>query len=187
MDHFQLQDEVQALQKLSEFPYHGKIKILIMACITGEHYEHQLRLVGLELCDLPDDVCNLLEECAELQKVTQLHDLHLEYLKEFYYGKLKEHLENGITIAKMQSEIKEQEQQLQKEIAECNLLEKFITSVNKRLISESEMQRNKIMIEGKIQNLQERQGGFNVPDDLNIDELVKKVERLEKLKQTKEK
>lgn len=45
------------------------------------------------------------------------------------------------------------------------------------------MQRNKIMIEGKIQNLQERQCGFNVPDDLNIDELVKKVERLEKLKQ----
>lgn len=96
----------------------------LIACITGEHYEHQLRLVGLELCDLPDDVCNLLEECAELQKFTQLHDLHLEYLKEFYYTKLKEHLENGITIAKMQSEIKEQEQQLQKEITECNLLEK---------------------------------------------------------------
>uniref|UniRef100_A0A0A1XB27 SLIT-ROBO Rho GTPase-activating protein 1 n=2 Tax=Zeugodacus cucurbitae TaxID=28588 RepID=A0A0A1XB27_ZEUCU len=124
----------------------------------------------------------MLEECAELQKFTQLHDLHMEYLKEYYYVKLKEHLENNITISKMQAEIKEQEQQLQKEMAECNLLEKFTTSVNKRLISESEMQRNKIMIEGKIQNLQERQGGFNVPDDLNIDELVKKVERLEKIK-----
>ncbi|XP_011193503.1 augmin complex subunit wac [Zeugodacus cucurbitae] len=164
MDNFQLQDEVQALQKLRE------------------HYEHQLRLVGLELCDLPDDVTAMLEECAELQKFTQLHDLHMEYLKEYYYVKLKEHLENNITISKMQAEIKEQEQQLQKEMAECNLLEKFTTSVNKRLISESEMQRNKIMIEGKIQNLQERQGGFNVPDDLNIDELVKKVERLEKIK-----
>ncbi|CAD7014428.1 augmin complex subunit wac [Ceratitis capitata] len=164
MDNFQLQDEVQALQKLSE------------------HYEHQLRLVGLELCDLPDDISSMLGECAELQKATQLHDLHLEYLKEFYYTKMKEHLENTLTIGKMQSEIKEQEQHLQKEITECNVLEKFTTSVNKRLISESEMQRNKIIIEGKIQNLQERQGGFNIPDDLNIDELVKKVERLEKSK-----
>lgn len=80
--------------------------------------------MGLELSDLPDDVSYLLEECAELQKFTQLHDLHLEYLKEYYYGKLKEHLENGITIVKMQTEIKEQEQQLEKEVAECNLLEK---------------------------------------------------------------
>ncbi|XP_053965133.1 uncharacterized protein LOC128867708 [Anastrepha ludens] len=164
MENFQLQDEVQSLQKLRE------------------HYEHQLRLLGLELCDLPDDVGAMIEECVELQQVTQLHDLQLSYLKEFYYNKLKEHLENNLTIAKMQAEIDEQEKQLQKEIAECALLEKFTTSVNKRLISESEMQRNKIIIEGKIHTLKEKQNGFNIPDDLNIDELVKKVEVLEKTK-----
>ncbi|XP_067630464.1 augmin complex subunit wac isoform X2 [Eurosta solidaginis] len=164
MDHFQLQDEVQSLQKLRE------------------HYEHQLRLIGLELCDLPEDVGSMLDECVELHQVTQLHDLQLEYLKEFYYIKLKEHLENKLTIAKIQAEIKEQERQHQKEIAECNLLEKFTTSVNMRLISESEMQRNKIIIEEKITNLQQKQAVFNVPDDLNIDELVKKVERLQKTK-----
>ncbi|XP_036331901.1 augmin complex subunit wac [Rhagoletis pomonella] len=164
MDNFQLQDDVQSLQKLRE------------------HYEHQLRLMGLELCDLPDDVGAMLEECVALQQVTQLHDLQLEYLKEFYYIKRREHLENNLTAEKMLAEIKEQEKQLQKEITEANLLEKFTTSVNKRLISESEMQRNKILIEGKIQTLKERQSAFNIPDDLNLDELVKKVERLEKTK-----
>ncbi|XP_013099715.1 augmin complex subunit wac [Stomoxys calcitrans] len=162
MDSLQLSEEINQLKKLRE------------------HYEYQLKLVGLEMCDLDDNLHALLDDCVELQRVTNLQDLSLLNLKSFYYKKKKEHVENEAIIAKLKNELKKQQEELEKEQAECNLLEKFTTSINKRLVSEAQMQTSVMDIESNMKSLQDRLDALDIPEDLNIDELIKKVNLLRK-------
>lgn len=76
------------------------------------------------MCDLDDNIHVLLDDCVELQRVTNLHDMSISNIKAFYYKKKKEHIENNVIIAKLKNEIKKQQEELEKEQAECNLLEK---------------------------------------------------------------
>ncbi|XP_061402620.1 augmin complex subunit wac [Musca vetustissima] len=168
MDSLLLSEEINQLKKLRE------------------HYEYQLKLAGLEMCDLDDNLHLLLDDCVELQRVTNIQDLTLLNLKSFYYKKKKEHIENDVIIAKLKNEIRKQQEELEKEQAECNLLEKFTTSINKRLVSEAQMQTAKMDIEANMQSLQDRLDALAIPEDFNIDELIKKVNLLRKDK-TKEK
>ncbi|XP_065361064.1 augmin complex subunit wac [Calliphora vicina] len=140
------------------------------------------------MCDLGDDVYNLLDESVELQRVTNLQDMRLSNLQTFYYKKKKEHLDNQAIIAQLKNDIKKQQQELEKEQTECNLLEKFTTSINKRLVSEAQMQSSKLDIEASMKNLQDHLETLEIPDDFNIDELIKKVDLLknEKSKEKKE-
>ncbi|XP_073842573.1 wee Augmin isoform X1 [Musca autumnalis] len=168
MDSLLLSEEINQLKKLRE------------------HYEYQLKLLGLEMCDLDDNLHLLLDDCVELQRVTNVQDLTLLNLKSFYYKKKKEHIENEVIISKLKNELKKQQEEIDKEQAECNLLEKFTTSINKRLVSEAQMQTAKMDIEANMKSLQDRLEALNLPEDFNIDELIKKVHLLSKDK-TKEK
>ncbi|XP_073842574.1 wee Augmin isoform X2 [Musca autumnalis] len=138
------------------------------------------------MCDLDDNLHLLLDDCVELQRVTNVQDLTLLNLKSFYYKKKKEHIENEVIISKLKNELKKQQEEIDKEQAECNLLEKFTTSINKRLVSEAQMQTAKMDIEANMKSLQDRLEALNLPEDFNIDELIKKVHLLSKDK-TKEK
>ncbi|XP_005182860.1 augmin complex subunit wac [Musca domestica] len=162
MDSLLLSEEINQLKKLRE------------------HYEYQLKLVGLEMCDLDDNLHLLLDDCVELQRVTNVQDLTLLNLKSFYYKKKKEHVENEVIIAKLKNEIKKQQEELEKEQAECNLLEKFTTSISKRLVSEAQMQTTTMDIEANMKSLQDRLDALAIPEDFNIDELIKKVNLLRK-------
>ncbi|KNC24429.1 hypothetical protein FF38_04261 [Lucilia cuprina] len=170
MDSLLISEEIKQLKRLREF------------------YEDQLKLVGIEMCDLGDDIHNLLDEAVELQRVTNLQDMSLTNLQTFYYKKKKEHLDNKAIIVQLKNEIKKQQKQIEKEQNECNLLEKFTTSINKRLVSEAQMQSSVQDIESSMKKLQEHLDTLNIPDDFNIDELIQKVELLknEKSKDKKE-
>ncbi|XP_075161874.1 wee Augmin [Haematobia irritans] len=167
MDSLLLSEEINQLKKLRE------------------HYEYQLKLVGLEMCDLDDNLHVLLDDCVELQRATNLQDLDLLNLKSFYYKKKKEQIENEATIAKLKNEIRKQQEELEKEQAECNLLEKFTTSINKRLVSEAQMQSSVMDVESNMESLQDRLDALNIPEDFNIDELIKKIHLLKKDKTAK--
>ncbi|KAI8118264.1 Augmin complex subunit wac [Lucilia cuprina] len=192
MDSLLISEEIKQLKRLREF------------------YEDQLKLVGIEMCDLGDDIHNLLDEAVELQRVTNLQDMSLTNLQTFYYKKKKEHLDNKAIIVQLKNEIKKQQKQIEKEQNECNLLEnlgicftpkyrnkklkcifflfRFTTSINKRLVSEAQMQSSVQDIESSMKKLQEHLDTLNIPDDFNIDELIQKVELLknEKSKDKKE-
>lgn len=76
------------------------------------------------MCELGDDIHNLLDDAVELQRVTNLQDMRLTNLQTFYYKKKKEHLDNKAIIEQLKYEIKKQQQELEKEQNECSLLEK---------------------------------------------------------------
>lgn len=76
------------------------------------------------MCDLGDDIHNLLDEAVELQRVTNLQDLRQTNLETFYYKKKKEHIDNEVIIAQLKNEIKKQQQELDKEQNDCSVLEK---------------------------------------------------------------
>ena len=101
--------------------------------LPGEFYEDQLKSVGIEMCDLGDDIHNLLDVAVELQRVTNLHDLRQSNLETFYYKKKKEHIDNDVIIAQLKNEIKKQQQEIETEQNECSVLEKYKLIVNRPL------------------------------------------------------
>lgn len=90
----------------------------------GEFYEDQLKIMGMEMCDLDDGIHTLLDENVELQRITNLQDMRQTNLQSFYYKKKNEHLENQAIIARLKADIDKQQKQLEKEQNECCLLEK---------------------------------------------------------------
>lgn len=80
--------------------------------------------MGLEMCDLDDNLHILLDDCVELQNATNLQDMRIQNLKAFYYKKKMEHIENQSMIAKLRNEIRKQQEDLEKEQNESVLLEK---------------------------------------------------------------
>uniref|UniRef100_A0A1A9UTE4 Uncharacterized protein n=1 Tax=Glossina austeni TaxID=7395 RepID=A0A1A9UTE4_GLOAU len=141
-----------------------------------EHYESQLKIVGLDLTDLDDDIQVLLNEYVDLQQCTNLYDLRLSNLKSFYYEKKREHIEHGAFVKRLENEIEKQESDLEKNQAECALLEKFIEVTNKRLVSESAMENEKLNVESNMKILNEKLNNLNIPEDIpDIDELIRKL------------
>ncbi|XP_055844415.1 augmin complex subunit wac [Episyrphus balteatus] len=164
MDTLHTFEEVSALKKLRE------------------EYERQLKMFGVELCDLPDDCMTKLNECIQLKMATKLHDLSINYLKEFYYTRKKEQIDQRLAITKIQTDINDLEKQIEAETLELDQLQMFTTLVNKRLMSEAEMENNKVSIDKKMQDMIARQKSFMIPEDINIDELIRKIELLESRK-----
>lgn len=78
------------------------------------------------MCDLGDDIQNLLDESADLQGITNLQDLRESNLQTFYYKKKKEHLDYNAIITQLKRETCKQQQELEKEQNELNLLEKYV-------------------------------------------------------------
>ncbi|KAH8365524.1 hypothetical protein KR093_001688, partial [Drosophila rubida] len=145
----------------------------------GEHLESQLKIVGFEMCDLPDDVSLLLEKCVDIQMETNLHELNINYLREFYYTKKREGIENKLITAQQSAELTKLKCSIDDTDKDIKVLEKFKDTVGKRLMTEPSLQRNLITIEGKAKSLQDRQKNFVMQEDFNIDALIDKVEMLE--------
>ncbi|KAI9584211.1 uncharacterized protein LOC119635505 [Glossina fuscipes] len=160
MDVAQLDGEINQLKKLRE------------------HYESQLKIVGLDLTDLDDDTQILLNEYVDLQQCTNLYDLRLSNLKSFYYEKKREHIEYDTFVKRLENEIEKQESDLEKNQSECALLEKFIEATNRRLVSESAMEREKLQVESNMKTLNEKLKNINIPEEFDIDELIRKVKAL---------
>ncbi|XP_062129079.1 augmin complex subunit wac isoform X2 [Drosophila sulfurigaster albostrigata] len=161
MDNVKLQEEVNALKNL------------------GEHLESQLKMIGFELCDLPDDVSILLDNCVDIQMETNLHELNINYLREYYYTKKRETIENKQITAQQTAELKKLKDSIEETDKDIKVLEKFKDKLGNRLMTEPSLQRNLITIEGKAKSLRDRQKNFVIQEDFNIDALIDKVGLLE--------
>ncbi|XP_064539490.1 augmin complex subunit wac [Drosophila montana] len=164
MDNLKLQDEVKALKNF------------------GDHLEQMLKLISFEVCDLPDDVLMLLDKCVEIQAYGQLNDLNINYLREFYYTKKRENIENKLTVAQQSATLKKLRGSIKEADEEIAALERFTSTVSKRLISATELQRNITQIAGKSKGLLDRLKGLKVPDDFNIEAVIEKIDMLERSK-----
>lgn len=150
----------------------------------GEHLENQLKLVSFEPCDLPDDVLVLLDKAVEIQAQTHLHELNLNYLREFYYTKKRDYIESKLTVAQQGAAIKKLKSSIEEREKDINSLERFKDQVSKRLISDAAVQRNIIATEGKSKALLDRQKSLKVPEDFNIEAMIDKIETLERRKKS---
>uniref|UniRef100_A0A1A9WB90 Uncharacterized protein n=1 Tax=Glossina brevipalpis TaxID=37001 RepID=A0A1A9WB90_9MUSC len=156
----QLNEEIKQLKKLREY------------------YESQLKIFGLDLSELDDKTQALLNEYVELQESINLFDLRSSNLKCFYYEKKKEHIENEMLVKILKDEIEKQESEFEKDQAECALLKKFIETTNKRLVSQSAMENEKLNVESNMRILNEKLCGVKTSQYFNIDEIIRKVEEL---------
>uniref|UniRef100_A0A0K8TQZ1 Putative erc protein 2 n=1 Tax=Tabanus bromius TaxID=304241 RepID=A0A0K8TQZ1_TABBR len=164
MDDLQLYEEITALEKLSA------------------EYERQLKMCGIDLSDLPNDTLRLLDEMAEIKCETKLHSLDMSFIDEFYFTKKKEEIENSLTLSKMKREIESLKKQIKKEKDEIKILQDFANSVSREVVANEELTTMQAIIETKIEGLQNRPQSFQIPEDINLDELLMKLEALEKSK-----
>lgn len=95
-----------------------------MISIIGEHFEHKLKLVNFEVCDLQNDVLTLLDKCVEIQVDGHLNDLNLNYLREFYYTKKREHIDTKLTVIQQAAELKKLQQAIEEMDKDISALEK---------------------------------------------------------------
>ena len=80
--------------------------------------------MGCDLSGIAEVNVQLLTECAAFQKATNLQHLQLPYLKQFYFNKKQENIENKLYIEKLRAEVKQLEGELQNETQECEMLQK---------------------------------------------------------------
>ncbi|XP_032587336.1 augmin complex subunit wac isoform X1 [Drosophila mojavensis] len=163
MDYIKLQDQVKALKNL------------------GEHLENKLKLVNFEVCDLQNDVLTLVDKCVDIQVDGNLNDLNLNYLREFYYTKKREQIETKLTVTQQRAEIKKLQHEIDEIGKDIAGLEKFTTSVDKRM-TPAAVQQQINEVEAKSKALVDRQKGLKVPEDFNIEAVIEKIEMLERKK-----
>ncbi|XP_001983168.2 augmin complex subunit wac [Drosophila grimshawi] len=161
MDNLKLQREVIALKRFAN------------------HLENTLKLVSIELSDLPDDVLMLLDKCVEIQASENLNELNLNYLREIYYCNKSEYIENKLTVAKHAATIKNLKKSIKESGMDIADLERFMSIVDKRIIPDAEQKLNIVEIDEKSKYFQFRQTEFNVPDNFSIESVIEKVELLE--------
>ncbi|XP_030386371.1 augmin complex subunit wac [Scaptodrosophila lebanonensis] len=144
-----------------------------------EHYEQQLKYISFELCDLPEDVVALLGKCLELQCATQIQDLNLNYLREYYYIKKREAIDRRLIISQKTAALQKLKREIDENEREVAGLERFMGSAQKRA-SVDTLRRNTLAAEGKIRELEERNKALKIPDDFDVEALIEKVQLLEK-------
>ncbi|KRF77614.1 augmin complex subunit wac isoform X2 [Drosophila virilis] len=166
MDNLKLQDEIKALKNL------------------GEHLEQMLKLISFEVCDLPDDVLMLLDKCVEIQADGQLNDLNINFLREFYYTKKRENIESKLNVAEQSATLKKLRSSIKEADKEITALDRFTSTVSKRLISATALQRNITQMDGKSKGLLDRLKGLKAPDEFNIESVIEKIDMLERSKKS---
>lgn len=83
---------------------------------AADRLENQLKLFGIEISDLPDDVNLLLDKNVRIQQQTRLHELTLNYLREFYFTAKKEQIEHKLTTKQQSREL----ERIQRAVEETN-------------------------------------------------------------------
>ncbi|KAH8416272.1 hypothetical protein KR222_002049, partial [Zaprionus bogoriensis] len=145
----------------------------------GDNLENQLKLVGVELSDFPDNVNLQLEKGVRLQRETQLHELSLNFLQEFYYVKKREDIEHRLTLSQQSRELDKLQRTLEATDRDLCKLKSFNEAVEKSLMPEAMLERSIADIEATTCSLLETQKNFKVPKDFNLESLIDKVEALE--------
>ncbi|KAH8235618.1 hypothetical protein KR032_004054, partial [Drosophila birchii] len=146
----------------------------------AQHYEKQLKLAGIELSDFSEEDMALLDKCVDLAVETNVHDLNMNSLRDFYSAKKRDSIENKLTKAKRQIELKKVKADIEEAAREVAELERLMATVHDRPIPESEVSRRTNELNATKQNLLGRQKDFATPKDLNIEGIIDKVDSLDR-------
>ncbi|KAH8252204.1 hypothetical protein KR026_012486 [Drosophila bipectinata] len=162
LDNLKIQEEIKALKEL------------------GQHLEQQMQLASVELGDFSDDDLGLLDKCAHLYAHLHIHDSNLNYLRDFYFARKKERIENQQIKVQQKIELQKVKDAIDEAAKEVAVLERFKSEAEKRLIPESIFQQKHNQQQATKQGLLERQKAWKTPKEFNMDALIDKVESLER-------
>ncbi|EDV50023.1 augmin complex subunit wac [Drosophila erecta] len=145
----------------------------------GQHYDEQLKLASLELGDFSDDDLALLDKCVQYYSLLHIHDFNLNYLRDFYYAKKRECIENRQTAVQQRVELQRILSSIDEVTRDVVMLERFKGAAEERLIPDIVVvQRNSQQLATK-QALLDRQKTLTIPKDFNIESVIDKVDSLE--------
>ncbi|KAH8349941.1 hypothetical protein KR084_010006, partial [Drosophila pseudotakahashii] len=146
----------------------------------GQHFEEQLKLASVELGDFSDEDLALLERCVQYYSLSHIHDFNLNYLRDFYSAKKRDCIENRQTIVQQRIELQRIKSDIEEAAREVAVLERFKGAAEERLIPDVVvLQRNSQHFATK-QALLDRQKTLNMPNDFNIENIIEKVDSLER-------
>lgn len=106
IDNLKTQEEIKALKEL------------------GQHLEQQLQLASIELGDFSDEDLGLLDKCADLYAHLHIHDFNLNYLRDFYFARKKERIENQQIKVQQQIELQKVKDAIDEAAKEVAVLER---------------------------------------------------------------
>ncbi|XP_068139852.1 augmin complex subunit wac [Drosophila tropicalis] len=159
MDNLKYQEEIKSLKTLAD------------------HYEAQLKLVNIELCEFNGSELDILEVCTGLQADLYIHDL--KNLHEFYYEKKKDGIEHKVIVMQQTAGVNELKTVIAETDKEIDILERFIETAKARRIPDAELQQRKNHLEATKQALLDRQISLKTINELNLDALMDKIDILE--------
>ncbi|KAH8287575.1 hypothetical protein KR054_010319, partial [Drosophila jambulina] len=161
-DNLKLQEEINELKALRQ------------------HYEKQLKLVGIEMSDFSKEDMALLDKVVDFAVDSNVHDaLSLNSLRDLYSAKKRDSIENKLTKALRKIELKKVMTDVEDAARDVAELERHKSAAEERLIPESEvLQRTNELLATK-QNLLDRQKDFGKPRDLNVEGIIDKVDSLD--------
>lgn len=82
-------------------------------------------MIGVEISDLPDDINLLLDKNVGVQRQSHLHELTLNYLREFYFTKKKENIEHKLATAQQSRELDKLKRALDETDKDIEVLKKY--------------------------------------------------------------
>ncbi|ALC42968.1 wac [Drosophila busckii] len=114
-----------------------------------------------------------------------MQDINLDCLREFYFIKKREWIDNKVIIASQTAELKKVTSVIEETNKEIAKLEIFLANVNKRLIADGALQRKIIEIEDKTKALLDRQKTVSEPKECNTEAIIEKIEELQSANQSR--
>ncbi|KAH8303819.1 hypothetical protein KR018_008573, partial [Drosophila ironensis] len=161
-DNLKTQEEIKALKEL------------------GQHLEQQLRLASIELGDFTDEELGLLDKCADIYANLHIHDLSLNYLRDFYFARKRDQIEHRLVKVQQQNELQRVRDAIEEAAKEVAILERFKANAEKRLMPESVFLQRLNQHLTTQQGLMDRQKAWQIPKEFNLEAIIDKVESLEK-------
>ncbi|XP_016975871.1 augmin complex subunit wac [Drosophila rhopaloa] len=162
MQNLKLQEEIKSLKGL------------------GQHFKDQLKLASIELGDFSDEDLALLDKCVQYYAFSQIYDSNLNFLRDYYYGKKRDCLENKRTKVQQHLELQRIKSAIEMAAKDVAVLERFKAAAKERLIPDTvALQRRSHQVATK-QGLLDRQKTLKIPKDFNIESVIEKVDSLER-------
>lgn len=91
----------------------------------GQHFDDQLKLASVELGDFSDDDLALLDKCAQYYSLLHIHDINLNYLRDFYCAKKRECIENRQTTVQQRVELQRILSSIEEATRDVVMLERY--------------------------------------------------------------
>uniref|UniRef100_A0A182JE11 Uncharacterized protein n=2 Tax=Anopheles atroparvus TaxID=41427 RepID=A0A182JE11_ANOAO len=150
--------------------------------LTGRN-EKLLKDFGIDMFTFADPVQELLEQFAQIRLLTGLciDRPELSLLDEYLYQREAKRLEGKLQAITLRSDIDSLEASCAAETKEVHRLECFLEETQELTTPAEEFEKKKVSQEKNIELVKNKIKSVpNIPDDLNLDELIANVRRLEK-------